>query len=138
MTRGEDSIGPPVLKLQTFFPSAKFSPYTCSSVEPTNTLPPWIAADDFTAPPVLKLQSNSSFAGKLPSAIPNNPWLPRNIGQSAALAPIVMANPMPKHSATGLFRLMTCFSPLHLSKHTRLRRAQVSCQIIVQEKPQRK
>src|SRR5262249_25892238 len=47
----------------------------------------WIAGDDFTGRPVLKLHSNESFAGSTPSASPTREGLPRNIGQSAPPAP---------------------------------------------------
>src|SRR5437667_9025927 len=45
-----------------------------------------MAAEDLTAPPVLKLQSEPNFSGKLPSATPSSAEPPRNMGQSAALA----------------------------------------------------
>src|SRR5437773_1009419 len=46
-----------------------------------NTRSSPIAADDFTALAVLKLQSKLSFAAKLPPATPSNAGPPRNIGQ---------------------------------------------------------
>src|SRR5207244_6407999 len=55
------------------------------SPEPMKTRPPTIAADDFTGPPVLKLQSSDNLSGRIPAATPVSAGLPRNIGQSAPL-----------------------------------------------------
>src|SRR6266480_6402383 len=56
------------------------------SPDPMNTRPPSSAADDLTGLPVLKLQSSSGFAGKLPPATPSSAGPPRNIGQLSARA----------------------------------------------------
>src|SRR2546428_463479 len=45
-----------------------------------------MAAEDFTAPPVLKVQSRLSLSVRPPSATPSSAGPPRNIGQSAACA----------------------------------------------------
>src|SRR5262245_66625201 len=46
------------------------------------TFPSTIAADDFTGPCVLNVQSEESELGSVPSAMPHNAGEPRNIGQS--------------------------------------------------------
>src|SRR5438067_2541158 len=88
MTRGEDSTGPPVLKVHSLLPLAKSKPYTLPSCEPMKTRPSSMAADDLTGPPVLKLQTKFNFSGKLPLATPSSAGPPRNIGQPAAGASI--------------------------------------------------
>src|SRR5215831_17036645 len=84
-TSGDDSISPAVVKLQPLAPFTRFRQYTLLSPEPMKTCPATTAGEDFTGPAVLKDQSKPGLLGRVPDAIPVSAWLPRNIGQSAAL-----------------------------------------------------
>src|SRR5260370_42554302 len=54
------------------------------SLEPMTTRPPAMAAEDFTGPAVLKVQSNFNPPGRREDEAPDRAGPPRNIGQISA------------------------------------------------------
>ena len=71
-----------------------------------------MAAEDLTAPPVLKVHTVANLSGKLPSATPSRAGPPRNMGHSAARAPLAhkhsRAHPVAQRNASIKVTALIC------------------------------